>query len=72
MLLAQNMPLAGLVDELRRYHRGFLRVHPDVAGLPVSGAFPVSDTAASLDLLEKTLPLRISRIGAFWARIEPR
>lgn len=72
MLLAQRMRLADLTAELSRYRGGFIRCHPQLAELRVSGAFPVRDTDESLRLLEKTLPLQISRNSRYWVTLEPR
>ena len=72
MLAARNWRLADLVDELGRYRRGVLRCDPAVAGLRVSGAFPLNDIDASLRLLEKTLPVRVRRITPYWTTVAPR
>lgn len=71
MLAVQNWRLTDLIDELGRYRRGLLRCDPAVAGMRVSGAFPLRDVDASLRLLEKTLPVRIRRITPFWVTIVP-
>ncbi|WP_088142415.1 FecR domain-containing protein [Achromobacter xylosoxidans] len=72
MLAVRDWRLADLVDELGRYRRGVLRCDPAVAGLRVSGAFPLNDTDASLRLLEKTLPVRVSRITPYWTTVAAR
>lgn len=72
MLTVRDWRLADLVDELGRYRRGVLRCDPAVAGLRVSGAFPLADTDGSLRLLEKTLPVRISRVTPFWITVTGR
>lgn len=72
MLLAQNMPLADLLAELGRYRPGVLRCHDAVAGLKVSGAFPLRDTDASLALLRDTLPVTVSSHTRYWVTVEPR
>lgn len=72
MLLANNMRLDELLDELSRYRPGVLRCHPEVAALRVSGAFSLRDTDASLRLLSDTLPLNISRLTRYWLSVEPR
>lgn len=72
MLLAQHMRLADLLDELGRYRRGVLRCHASVAGLSVSGAFPLRDTDASLRLLQDTLPVKVSSLTGYWVTLEPR
>lgn len=72
MLLAQQMRLADLLDELGRYRRGVLRCHASVAGLSVSGAFPLRDSDASLRLLQETLPVTVSSLSGYWVTVEPR
>ncbi|WP_395606989.1 FecR domain-containing protein [Pseudomonas sp. B22129] len=72
MLLAQQMRLADLLDELGRYRSGVLRCHDSVAGLSVSGAFPLRDTDASLRLLQETLPVKVSSLTGYWVTVEPR
>ncbi|RSZ42771.1 FecR family protein [Variovorax sp. 553] len=72
MLVASDMRLGAFAAELGRYRAGVLRCHPDVADLRVSGAFPLRDTDASLQLLQKTLPVRISTMTRYWVVIEPR
>ncbi|HWK53892.1 MAG TPA: FecR domain-containing protein [Hyphomicrobiales bacterium] len=72
MLLAQDMRVGDLIKEFGRYRRGVLRCDPASAVLLVSGAFPLDDIEASLDLLEQSLPLRINRIGPWWVSITAR
>ncbi|AYF49370.1 DUF4880 domain-containing protein [Pseudomonas fluorescens] len=72
MLLAQQMRLADLLEELGRYRQGVLRCHASVAGLSVSGAFPLRDTDASLRLLQDTLPVKVSNLTGYWITVEPR
>ena len=72
MLAARDWRLGDLVDELGRYRHGVLRCDPAVAGLRVSGAFPLNDIDASLRLLESTLPVRVSRVTPWWTTVAPR
>lgn len=72
MLVASDMPLATLIAELGRYRPGVLRCHPAVAELRVSGAFPLRDTDASLDLLIKTRPLALRSVTRYWVSVEAR
>ena len=71
MMVARNMRLDDLLAELGRYRPGVLRCHQAVAGLTVSGAFPLKDTDASLRLLQDTLPIRISSLTRYWVAVEP-
>ncbi|MFJ4394709.1 FecR domain-containing protein [Pseudomonas sp. NPDC089396] len=72
MLLARDMRLADLLQELGRYRPGLLRCHPAVAELKVSGAFPLTDSDASLRLLGETLPVAIHGLTRYWVTVEPR
>ncbi|MGH8045163.1 MAG: FecR family protein, partial [Stenotrophomonas sp.] len=73
MLVADALPLGELVAELARYRRGALRCDPQVAALPVSGAFPLDDTAQSLAMLEATYPVRVQRAaGGLWTTVAAR
>ena len=70
-LVAVDMPLAELLAELARYRPGLLRCDPAVAGLLVSGAFPVDDTDRALQLLVDTFPLQTIRHTRYWVEVHP-
>lgn len=70
-LVAMDMPLAELLAEFARYRHGFLRCAPSVAGLRVSGAFPLDDTERSLKLLTETFPLQTVRRTRYWVEVHP-
>jgi len=72
MLVAHNIPLSEVVQELRRYRSGHLGVAPEVAGLRVFGNFPLHDTDETLALLSEALPVRIHRRMGWWVSIEPK
>ncbi len=72
ILVANGRPLAGVVAELRRYHRGYLGLAPELADLPVLGSYPLGDTDAALRMLESVLPIRIERLLPGWTTIEAR
>ncbi len=73
MLLADDMRLADFVGELARYRGGVLRCDPAVAGLRVSGSFPVGNPGQALAMLEATYPVEIaSRFGGYWTTVLPR
>ncbi|WP_432377924.1 FecR domain-containing protein [Duganella sp. P38] len=73
MLLADQMRLDELVGELSRYRGGLVRVDPAVAGLRVSGAFPISDSERTLDMLISTYPVdAVQRPRGYWITLIPR
>ncbi len=72
MLIADRMTMRDVIAELGRYRSGILRCSPEIAGLLVSGSFPVTDTDRSLALLARTFPVQVRRIGNLWASVEAR
>lgn len=71
MLVANDMPLRALLAELARYRSGYLGCVDAVAGLAVSGAFPLDDIGAALALLLQTRPLAMRHVTPYWVRLEP-
>ena len=61
MLMADALPLAALAAELNRYRRGRLRVEPALRELPVSGAYPLTDSDKTLNMLAATYPVAIDK-----------
>lgn len=53
--------LEQVVDALRPYSRGFVRVAPEVRGLRVQGVFPLDDPNRAFSALAETLPIRVDR-----------
>lgn len=62
VLVFKDAPLATVVDEIGRYHRGYVRVLGDARALRVSGVFRVDDPVAALDQLQRSLGLRSTRL----------
>ncbi len=72
MLMADKMRLADFVVELARYRRGFVRCDPAIADLRISGAFPISDTQRSLNMLAQTYPVHVSgHLSGYWVTLSP-
>ncbi|MGH8485657.1 MAG: iron dicitrate transport regulator FecR, partial [Pseudomonas sp.] len=66
---AIDRPLADVLADLSRYRSGVLRCDPRIAGLKVSGAFPIDDTDRALAALESGLSLRITRYSRYWVNV---
>lgn len=62
-ILARDMKLADFVDELQRYSPGLLTCDPAVAGMRVSGRFPLGDVQQVMHWLTTTMPLRVDVHG---------
>lgn len=71
-LSVDDWSLGELVEALRPYRQGILRVAPQAAGLRVSGLFPLDDSDGALHALEQAMPLRIERTFGWWTHIELR
>lgn len=70
-LMVIRRPLGDLLEELSRYRRGWLRCDPAIAGLEISGAFPLHDTDLALAALESGFGLRIVRRTDYWVSVLP-
>nr|WP_315399936.1 FecR domain-containing protein [uncultured Duganella sp.] len=71
LIEASSTRLGDFIDQLKRYHRTIFRCHPDVADLPVSGLFQISDLRRILALLNQNYPIRIETVGSLWVRLLP-
>ncbi|MFF7060822.1 FecR domain-containing protein [Pseudomonas sp. NPDC008258] len=65
-------PLASVIEALRPYRPGLIRVSPQVRNLRVQGVFPLDDSERTLAALEETMPIRVERYGAWMTLIEAR
>ncbi|VVO30306.1 Protein FecR [Pseudomonas fluorescens] len=64
--------LADVVAALRPYHRGFVRLAPDIRGLRVQGVFPLDDPERTFSALAETLPIRVDRYGPWLTLISKK
>ncbi len=71
-LSIDNLPLSKVVAELSRYHRGYLSVDPIVENIPVMGSYPINDLTKTLEMLQKTLPIKVISPVPWWVNIEAR
>lgn len=70
-IIADNMRMGDFVSELGRYRPGILRCDPAVAGLRLSGVFPLGDTDRILGMLPSVLPVQVRLRTRYWATVEP-
>ncbi|NVZ72668.1 FecR family protein [Pseudomonas costantinii] len=62
VLKVDDRPLLEVLDELARYRRGVLHYDRQaLAGLRVSGSFPLGNSDAALAALQTNLPIRVQR-----------
>lgn len=55
--------------ELERYQFGFIRCSSEIAGLRVSGVFPLDDIERTLTVIAQALKLKIRRRTRFWVQL---
>ena len=60
LFVASDVQLSTVIDALRPYYRGFIRITPDAASRRVSGVFQLDDTRQALDQIAQTLPVNVS------------
>ncbi|EPA7678498.1 FecR family protein [Klebsiella pneumoniae] len=71
ILSFSDKPLGEVIATLSRYRNGVLRCDPAVAGLRLSGTFPLKNTDAILNVIAQTLPVKIQSITRYWINISP-
>jgi len=69
VLSVQQMPLGEFCAELARYRPGLLRCAPEVAELKVSGTYQLDDSEQILQLLARSLPVRIDYRTRYWVNV---
>ena len=62
---------AGIIPHLLASILGHLSCDPAVAHLRISGTFPLNDTDAVLNILSRTLPVRIQTLTRYWVNVVP-
>ncbi|WP_146009769.1 FecR domain-containing protein [Janthinobacterium sp. ROICE36] len=72
LLLADAMPLRDFLHELSRYRHGLLGCDDAVAGLRISGVFPLADLDAVLLSLPDSLPVDVRLRTRYWVQLEAR
>ncbi|HBN8289753.1 FecR family protein [Pseudomonas aeruginosa] len=69
-LAAHDRSLAWVVEAIRPYRRGVLRLDTAVSGLRVSGLYPLDNSDLTLEMLERSLPIRVVRRSDYWVSVE--
>lgn len=62
-LTVTNMPLSEVVQEIQRYHPGYVWLwNPAIGHIRVTGIYDLSNTMETLRILARTLPIRMDRL----------
>ncbi|WEK07340.1 MAG: FecR family protein [Candidatus Pseudomonas colombiensis] len=71
-LVVHDQPLGEVIDALRPYRRGVLRVNGEASRLRVSGVFPLDNSAQALRSLQEVLPIQVEQHLGWWTQISLR
>ncbi|RZT39239.1 FecR domain-containing protein [Cupriavidus agavae] len=71
-IVARSMRLDDFLAELRRYSPAALSCEPSIAGLRVSGSFPLDDPGKVLETLATTLFLQKETVTRLWGQDQIR
>lgn len=71
VLSVSQWRLDQVLAELARYRHGRLECDPAIAGLRVSGSFPLREPDRALLLLSQTLPIRLQSFTRYWLKVVP-
>lgn len=64
-----DQPLSVLVDALRDYRTGVLRISPEASVIRISGLFPLDNSDFTLEALAQTFPVVVTRTTDYWVSI---
>jgi len=70
MLITHDEPLGSVIEALRPYRHGVIRITPAAARLRVLGAFHLDNTDLTLESLQQTLPIEVKRLGPWFISID--
>ncbi|WP_296269991.1 FecR domain-containing protein [Pseudomonas sp. UBA6323] len=71
-LVIDDWRLDRTLAELQRYRPGVITCAEDVAGLRLSGAYPLDDTDRALAAIAQALPVRMETRTRYWVSVKAR
>ena len=70
LIVTRDMRLLDFLAQVSRYRHGYLGCSDDIADLRLSGVFRLEDPEQLLQLLPRTLPIRLRQRTRWWVRVE--
>ncbi len=70
LIVTRDMRLLDFLAQVSRYRHGYLGCSDDIADLRLSGVFRLEDPEQLLQLLPRTLPVRLRQRTRWWVRVE--
>jgi transmembrane sensor len=72
LAIVDNETLGQIVEQIRPYYAGFVRLDPAVVNQRVSGVFNLFEPLAALEILARSVDLALVQTAGFWIRIQPK
>ncbi len=63
--------IANIIEQIRPYYAGFIRISPEIADRHATGVFNLFDPVAALDTLAQSVGLKMTQTAGFWIKIGP-
>ncbi|KIY41341.1 peptide ABC transporter substrate-binding protein [Pseudomonas sp. 10-1B] len=70
LIVTRDMRLFDFLAQVSRYRHGYLACSDEIADLRLSGVFRLEDPEQLLQLLPRTLPVRVRQRTRWWVRVE--
>ncbi|WP_336334910.1 FecR family protein [Pseudomonas putida] len=70
LIVTRDMRLFDFLAQVSRYRHGYLGCSDEIADLRLSGVFRLEDPEQLLQLLPRTLPVRLRQRTRWWVRVE--
>ncbi|KAF1050222.1 FecR family protein [Xylophilus sp.] len=70
MVEALDEPLGEVVEQLRAYHAGWIRVSGRAAALRIQGVWPLGEPLHTLEVIARTLPIAVRSYGSWLVTID--
>ncbi|AEJ10717.1 FecR family protein [Pseudomonas asiatica] len=70
LIVTRDMRLFDFLAQVSRYRHGYLTCSDEIADLRLSGVFRLEDPEQLLQLLPRTLPVRVRQRTRWWVRVE--
>lgn len=70
LIVTRDMRLFDFLAQVSRYRHGYLGCSDDIADLRLSGVFRLEDPEQLLQLIPRTLPVRLRQRTRWWVRVE--
>jgi len=73
LLIVDNQPVVKVLDEFRRHNRGYMHIDREaLQAFRVSGVFALDDLVKSLQVIEATIPIKVTRYTRLLTLIEKK